>query len=235
MKPIAIFDIDGTIFRSSLTIELLKRLVADGIFAPEVMRKIRRSEEKWLNRKGHYDDYIYDVWRAYQKAIVGKKKSQIIAACQKVIGEQKYRTYRYTRKLLFDIRKHYHTIGISGSPLEVVKEYNKFLRLDKLYGWEFGLDEKGRYTNVVLHAPTQYKKELIVRYVQNHNLSLKGSIGVGDTESDIGFLEIVEHPIAFNPNSVLAHIARRKNWTVVIERKDLVTQFKMKKVKILNI
>lgn len=235
MRPIAIFDIDGTIFRSSLTIELLKRLVADKVFSPEIMRKVKRSEEKWLNRKGHYDDYIDDVWRAYQKAIVGKKKSQIISASQKVIGEQKYRTYRYTRKLLFDIRERYHTIGISGSPLEVIQEYNKFLRLDKLYGWEFGLDEKGRYTNVVLHAPTQYKKELIIRYVQNHNLSLKGSIGVGDTETDTGFLELVEHPIAFNPNSVLARIAKRKNWTVVLERKDLVLELKLKKVKILNV
>lgn len=235
MKPIAIFDIDGTIFRSSLTIELLKRLVADKVFEPEVMRKVKRSEGKWMNRKGHYDDYIYDVWRAYQKAIVGKKKSQIISACKKVIAEQKYRTYRYTRNLLFDIRKRYHTIGISGSPLEVVTEYNKFLRLDKLYGWEFGLDEKARYTNVVLHAPTQYKKELIVRYVQNHNLSLKGSIGVGDTESDTGFLDLVENPIAFNPNSVLARIAKRKNWTVVLERKDLIVELKLKKIKILNV
>lgn len=235
MRPIAIFDIDGTIFRSSLTIELLKRLVADRIFEPNFMKKVQRSEAKWLNRKGHYDDYINDVWRAYQKAIVGKKKSQIVAASQKVIQEQKYRTYRYTKKLLFDIRQHYHTIGISGSPLEVIQEYNKFLRLEKLYGWEFGIDEKARYTNVVLHAPTQYKKELIVRYVQNHNLSLKGSIGVGDTESDVGFLELVEDPICFNPNSVLAKIARRKNWTVVMERKDLILEFKLKKVTILNI
>lgn len=235
LKPIAIFDIDGTIFRSSLTIELLKRLVADKVFAPEIMDKVRRSEEKWLNRKGHYDDYIYDVWRAYQKAIVGKKRSQIISASKKVIEEQKYRTYRYTKKLLFEVRKRYHTIGISGSPLEVIQEYNKFLRLNKLYGWEFGLDEKARYTNVVLHAPTQYKKELIVRYVQNHNLSLKGSIGVGDTESDVGFLELVERPIAFNPNSVLARISKRRNWTVVTERKDLIVEFKLNKVKILNV
>lgn len=235
MKPIAIFDIDGTIFRSSLTIELLKRLVADKIFAPAIMDKVRRSEEKWLNRKGHYDDYIREVWQGYQKAIVGKKKSQIIQASKLVIQEQKYRTYRYTKKLLFQVRERYHTIGISGSPLEVVQEYNKFLRLDKLYGWEFGLDEKGRYTNVVLHAPTQYKKELIVRYVQNHGLSLKGSIGVGDTETDVGFLELVERPICFNPNSVLARIAKRKKWTVVLERKDLVLELKLNKAKILNV
>lgn len=235
MRPIAIFDIDGTIFRSSLTIELLKRLVSDKVFSPKIMDKVRKSEKKWLNRKGHYDDYVHDVVEAYQKTIVGKKKESIVSASRAVIAEQKYRTYRYTKKLLEDIRGKYFTIGISGSPLEVVIEYNKFLKFDKVYGWEFGIDERGRYTDVVLHVPPKYKKELIVRFVQNHNLSLEKSIGVGDTESDVGFLELVEKAVCFNPNSILANIARRKNWTVVLERKDLVVEFKPKRVKMLNV
>lgn len=234
MKPIAIFDIDGTIFRSSLTIELLKILVERKIFDASFMKRVQQSEKKWLNREGHYDDYVREVVAAYQRAIVGKRKKDIIAASRLVIKDQKFRTYRYTRRLLEKIRKNYFTIGISGSPLEVVQEYNKFLKFDKLYGWEFGLDQKGRYTDVILHAPPRYKKELIVRYMQNHSLSFRGSIGVGDTESDIGFLELVDEPIVFNPNSVLAKIAKRKNWKIVIERKDLIVEFKPKAVKFLK-
>lgn len=235
MKPIAIFDIDGTIFRSSLTIELFKHLVARKVFGSGFMTRVRASEAKWLNRQGHYEDYVADVAAAYQKAIIGKRKDDIVAESRKVIAEQKLRTYRYTKYLLESIRGRYFTVGISGSPLEIVSEYNQFLKFNKVYGWEFGLDQKGRYTNVVLHVPPQYKRELIVRYVQNHGLSFKKSIGVGDTEADIGFLELVERPIAFNPNSGLAKIARRNNWTVVTERKDLVLECNLKKVKILKV
>ena len=235
MKPVAIWDIDGTIFRSSLTIELFERLVAAKIFPASIVRRVQKSEAKWMNRQGGYDDYILDVVSAYQKAIVGKKKNDIVAASRRVISEQKLRTYRYTKWLLDSIRGKYFTIGISGSPLEVVSEYNKFLKFDKLYGWEFGLDEKGRYTSAVLHAPSLYKKELIVRYLASHKLSLKGSIGVGDTESDVGFLNLVDRPIAFNPNYNLAKIAKAKNWTIVVERKDLITEFKPKEVKFLKI
>ncbi|MBI4054083.1 MAG: HAD-IB family phosphatase [Candidatus Doudnabacteria bacterium] len=234
MRPIAIFDIDGTIFRSSLTIELFKHLVRRKIFSADFMAKVRRSEEKWMNRQGHYDDYVFDVVESYRKAIIGKRKDAIVAASREVIAEQKFRTYRYTLSLLRRIRKKYFTIGISGSPLEVVNEYNKFLKFDKLYGWEFGLDEKGRYTKVVLHVPPEYKKELIVRFVQNHRLSLTGSIGIGDTQSDVGFLELVSTPIAFNPNWELAEIARKRNWTIVLERKDLIVEFQPKKVKFLK-
>jgi len=235
MRSIAIFDIDGTIFRSSLTIELFKRLVKKGIFQRNFMRRVRASERKWMNRQGHYDDYVKEVVTAYQKAIVGKKKDDIVAACREVISQQKFRVYRYTHHLLNKIRGHYTTIGISGSPLEVLEEYNKFLKFDKLYGWEFGIDEKGRYTDVILHVPPRYKKELMVRYVKNHDLSFKGSIGVGDTESDVGFLQLVERPIAFNPNSKLAQIAKKRKWTVVMERKDLVIEMQLNKVKILKI
>lgn len=235
MRSIAIFDVDGTIFRSSLAIELFKVLVKKGVFEANFMKKVSRSEEKWMNRQGHYDDFVADVVEAYQKAIIGKKRDDIVEASRKVISTQKYRTYRYTHSLLQKIRGGYTTIGISGSPLEVLLEYNKLLKFDKLYGWEFGIDEKGRYTDVILHVPPKYKKELIVRYVQNHGLSFKGSIGVGDTESDVGFLELVQNPIAFNPNSNLAEIAKKKGWKVVMERKDLVLEFKFSKVKILKV
>jgi len=233
-KSIAIFDIDGTIFRSSLTIELFKHLVAKNIFEAGFMRKVRASEAKWLDRQGHYEDYVNDVAEAYQKALVGKRKKDIVAASRKVVAEQKFRTYRFTKHLLESIRGKYFTIGISGSPLEIVNEYNKFLKFNKLYGWEFGLDEKARYTGAVLHVPPKYKRELIVRYVQNHHLSFKGSIGVGDTESDIGFLDLVQNPVAFNPNSGLAKTARKKNWSVVVERKDLIIECKLNRVKVLK-
>lgn len=235
MKPIAIFDIDGTIFRSSLTIELLKRLARRGIFEKNFMKNVERAERKWLNRQGHYDQYVAEVVEAYQRAIVGKKKNDVVAISREVIREQKFRTYRYTSDLLQKIRGKYFTVGISGSPLEVVAEYNKFLKFDKIYGWEFGIDERGRYTNVILHAPPRYKKELIIRYIHNHNLSLKNSIGVGDTESDMGFLELVSKPICFNPNSILARLARSRNWEIVIERKDLVVKFNPRKVKFLRL
>ena len=235
MRPVAIFDIDGTIFRSSLVIELLKKLVARRVFHAGVLASIKKSEQKWLNRQGYYDDYIDDVVGAYRKAVVGRKRTDIVAAARQMLKEQKFRTYRFSRRLLEKVRNKYFTIGISGSPLEVVSEYNKFLGFRKIYGTEIGIDERGRYTDKVLHEPPRYKREVIMRYVKNHGLSLRGSIGIGDTESDVGFLELVSKPIVFNPNVKLAEAAKKKNWTIVIERKDLIVEFKPKYVKFVKV
>ena len=54
MKKVAIFDIDGTVFRSSLLIELTNALIQEGIFNSKVSKLYARNYKNWLNRKGPY-------------------------------------------------------------------------------------------------------------------------------------------------------------------------------------
>lgn len=234
-KPIAIFDIDGTIFRSSLAIELLRELSASDVFPKSAWKQIDKERQKWLDREGGYEMFENMTVVQWKQHVAGKRQKDVVKACRQMLKRMKKRTYRYTRHLIQELKKSHFIIGISGSPIEAVTEYNKFLGFNKIYGTEHGTDEKGRYTGNVIHEPPLYKKEIIARYIRNHNLSLKGSLGVGDTQSDIGFLELVDKPIAFNPNFELGEYAKKKNWTIVVERKDLIYEFKPKSVKYLHV
>ena len=60
------------------------------------------------------------------------------------------------------------------------------------------------------------------QYVYEHGLSLEDSYGIGDTESDGSFLQLVEHPIAFNPNQNLKEQAEKEQWRIVVEKKDVI-------------
>ena len=66
------------------------------------------------------------------------------------------------------------------------------------------------------------KAGILQRAVEKEGLTLAHSIGVGDTESDVAFLKLVERPICFNPNKKLYDYAKRKGWEVVVERKDMI-------------
>ena len=59
------------------------------------------------------------------------------------------------------------------------------------------------------------------------NLTLENSYGVGDTDGDYSFLELVENPICFNPNEKLLRHAKRNKWRVVVERKDVIYEIKV--------
>ena len=66
------------------------------------------------------------------------------------------------------------------------------------------------------------KAAIVLRAIEKECLTLSGSVGVGDTEGDISFLELVERAICFNPNLKLYNHARNMKWKTVVERKDVI-------------
>lgn len=220
-NKLAIFDIDGTIFRSSLLIELNWMLMKEGIFPKSIKKELDKSYYAWIDRKGSYQDYIEDVIDVYNKNVVGKKAVDINRVARKVVEQQKDRVYVYTRDLINEIRKDFILVAISGSPIEIIKAFNKYYQFDYLMGTVREMKNR-KFTNNILDVPAQDKKKYIKLFCEENNFSLKGAIGLGDTEADIGFLELTDRPICFNPNNNLYKVAKRKNWKVVVERKDVI-------------
>ena len=64
-RPVAAFDIDGTIFRSSLLIELVEELVKREIFPTKARKLYESAHEDWLNRKGEYGPFIQKLVLAF--------------------------------------------------------------------------------------------------------------------------------------------------------------------------
>jgi phosphoserine phosphatase len=70
------------------------------------------------------------------------------------------------------------------------------------------------------------KAKVLERVIAKQGLTLVGSVGVGDREADVGFLEMVKTPICFNPNAALLRVAKRRGWKVVVERKDVAYEIR---------
>lgn len=218
---VAVFDIDGTIFRSSLQRELIMALVKYDVFPEIVKKELEQNYFSWVNRQGNYEDYIMQVVRSYEKRITGISVEDVKRVAEIVINQQKSRVYTYTRQLIEKLRPTHNLLAISGSPIEIVEEFNKYYKFDAVFGMVFQTHD-GRYTGEVLDIPIRNKKKVLEKYLLENKLKLSGSIGVGDSESDASFLEIVSKPICFNPNSNLYKIAKRQGWNIVVERKDVI-------------
>ena len=222
-RKLAIFDIDGTIFRKNLSFELINELSWMKIFPKSVREELVRHYSNWLDHKGTYEDYRKALVSLYEDNIVGCKKEDIIKASQVVVPFYKNRTYIFAEDLIKKLRKeNYHIIAISGSPIEVVEEYNRYLKFDEVYGSVYEIGDNGKYTGKAIFEPPHQKGNVARQYIAENDLTLEGSYGIGDTESDEKFLEIVENPIAFNPNYNLKKIAEKNGWRIVIEKKDVI-------------
>ena len=223
-QPVAVFDIDGTIFRSSLMLELVERLIEKGVFPKETRDVYEEDRRLWLDRKGDYQEYVKKVVEAFCRQIKGVPFEAVANAAGEVIEEKKDRVYRYTRDLVRDLKKKkYFLLAISHSPKFIADGFGYEAGFDKVYGYFFSTGASGNFTGEVEDEELiRNKAAILQRAVRKENLTLEKSVGVGDTESDIPMLELVETAIAFNPNQALYRHAKRRKWKVIVERKDVI-------------
>jgi len=74
----------------------------------------------------------------------------------------------------------------------------------------------GRYTGRMLSAPPigEMRAEALRHYAADHDIDLQESVAYADSTSDLPLLEAVSFPVAVNPDTKLATLARRRGWLV---------------------
>jgi HAD superfamily hydrolase (TIGR01490 family) len=226
-RKVAVFDIDGTVFRSSLAIELVERLIEKDIFPVDARGAYEEEYRRWVERRGEYQAYVDGVARVLQEQIKGTSYEEVANIAGEIIEEQRHHVYRYTRDLIKRLKNEgYYLLAVSHSPKFIVDGFAHELGFDKSYGQFFASGPSDKFTGEVEDKELmENKAAVLLRVVRKENLAFTGSIGVGDTESDIPMLEMVEKPIAFNPNQALYTHAKRRGWKIVVERKDVIYEF----------
>jgi len=224
MQKVAFFDIDGTVFRSSLLIELVEKLIDEGIFPSEARNEYTEAYTLWRDREGTYGAYISAVVQAYMTHIKGVHYGDLADIGRLVVAEQSKHVYRYTRDLITRLQKDdYFIVAISQSPKTILDEFCKTYGFDKVYGRIYEIGPQDRFTGEMIDVHlVENKANIVARVLQKEDVTIEGSVGVGDTEGDIPLLESIQNPICFNPNQGLYAHAKRMGWEIVVERKDVI-------------
>lgn len=164
------------------------------------------------------------VVSVFESHIKGVHYADFADVTERVVESRKKQIYRYTRDLLNELKQDgYFLLAVSQSPKTALDHFCQSLGFDKVYGRIYEIGPQDRFTGEIVDVHFIANKAAVLRRaVEKENLTLEGSIGVGDTEGDIGFLELVEEPICFNPNAKLYKYAKRNKWKVVVERKDVI-------------
>jgi|SRR3989344_3257111 len=92
-RKVAIFDIDGTIFRSSVLIELVDALIAKEYFHKLAVSEYEKLKVKWLDRRGDYESYIEAVVAAFMGHIKGIHYKDFADVAKEVVLLNQNRTY----------------------------------------------------------------------------------------------------------------------------------------------
>lgn len=224
-KPVAFFDIDGTLFRSSLLIELVEELIAVDLFPIEAQETYRAQFAAWQARTGSYDAYIAAVIKTFLEHLKEVHYQSLQRVGHQVVERKGKQIYRFTRDYTKQLQAQgYALVAISQSPKLILDDFCKDYGFDKVYGRRYETTKDGLFTGRVIDEEIiSDKSQVVDRIFSRHpEYTRENSVAVGDTDGDIPLLSAVETPICFNPNQVLYDYATSKSWSVVVERKDVV-------------
>jgi len=222
-KRFAVFDIDGTLFRSGLYREVFFELIRMGALPEKLHQQLADKETAWQKRAhgrafGEFEQSMAEI---FDEQLPNLKISDFEQAAERVINQHKDNVYVYTRNLVKSLGKQgFFLIAISGSQTEVLEPFAQHYGFDYWVGQQY---ERGtKYFTGHIRKTHKGKDKFLSEIIHEKNLSLTDSIAVGDSGGDIDMLSMVEQPIAFNPENNLYQTAIRNSWKIVIERKNMI-------------
>lgn len=228
-KRFAVFDIDGTLIRWQLYHAIVDELAIQGFLGEKAKSQLHEARMIWKNRRyiNAFKDYESELIKIYEKALGKIDPKSFDELVDRIIEEYKDQVNTYTRDLLQDLRtKGYFIIAISGSHHELIEKLGRYYNFDD---WEGTKYERlaGKFSGEKYVASLN-KAKVLNKMIIKHSLSVQDSYGIGDSPGDISILEMVENPIAFNPDKELFDNATEQGWPIVIERKNVI--YKLQRV-----
>ncbi len=228
-RKFAVFDIDGTLIRWQLYHAIVDQIVNLGYPNENAKHKLKKARMVWKNRQYEeaFSDYEKELIRIYESSFNELRPEQFDQLVDGVIDRYKDQVYTFTRDLVQDLRqKGYFLIAISGSHQELVEKLAQYYNFDSWVGTKYERIH-GKFSGKK-YVPSMNKSAVLHKIITENNLAMDDSYAVGDTISDLPVLEMVDNPIAFNPEKKLLEASSNNGWKIVIERKNVIYQLDSK-------
>jgi HAD superfamily hydrolase (TIGR01490 family) len=214
-RHVAAFDLENTLIASNV-VESYSWLATRRLNTPERIRYVLRAlaEAPTLQRIDRKDrsDFLRFFYRRYEDAPVAQIDedsrellSNLILAKSFPAGLRRVREHRALG---------HRTVLITGA-LDFVVEGLRPL-FDEIVAAKMTVRPDGTYSgNMAVVPPTgETRAEALAEYCMAENLRLEDSVAYADSTSDLPLLEAVGFPVAVNPETRLAAIARKRGWLV---------------------
>lgn len=218
-------DIDWTIYRNSLFLDLIDILINDWYVSQNKIQTYNKLKKQWKIRKINYEDFLkYTIVEIFEKILTKLPYNYIKNVSNTIINSQWWHVFIYTFNKLKELQAQwYKVIFISGSPMLIVQAFARKFNFDVAL-WTFLSKNWNWNLKIEYVLANSINKSNIISYI-NNNINPSHIIAFGDTTWDFWMLEGANLWYAINPTEWLYEkIKLNENIIVIIERKDLILE-----------
>jgi alcohol-forming fatty acyl-CoA reductase len=213
-RQLAVFDLENTLIASNVVDSyswLATRRLDDRDRVRFVARTLREAPRLLALDRVDRSDFLRYFYRRYEGAPVSRLErdswelfSDLVLTKSFPAGIRRVREHRALG---------HKTLLITGA-LDIVIEPLRPL-FDEVVCASLG-QRSGRFTGELLEAPPtgEARALIMAEYARANDLDLEQCVAYADSASDLPMLEAAGHPVAVNPETKLAAIARRRGWHV---------------------
>lgn len=214
-RHVAAFDLENTLIASNVVASyswLATRRLNNVEKTRYVLRTLREAPSLLALDRKDRSDFLRFYYRRYEDAPV----AQIAEDSQELLSSL-ILTKSFPAAIR-RVREHralgHRTVLITGA-LDFVVEPLRPL-FDEIISAKMGVTAEGRYTGQMTSVPPtgETRAQLLADYCTSQGLKLSESVAYADSTSDLPMLEAVGFPVAVNPETRLAAIARKRGWLV---------------------
>jgi HAD superfamily hydrolase (TIGR01490 family) len=214
-RHLAAFDLENTLIASNV-VESYSWLATRRLDRAERVRYAVRTTAELpsllaLDRKDR-GDFLRFFYRRYEDAPAAQLDVDAVELLSQLIVTKSFpaaiRRVRHHRAL------GHKTILITGALDFVVKPLAPLF--DEIIAAKMGVKADGTYTGELTDVPPtgETRAQILADYCDAEGLRLEDSVAYADSTSDLPMLEAVGFPVAVNPETRLAAIARKRGWLV---------------------
>ncbi len=213
-RQLAAFDLENTLIASNVVASYswlaTRRLPqADRL---RFVAQTLRDAPGWLaqDRKDR-SDFLRYFYRRYEGAPVEQIDEDSWELFNQLILTKSFPAA--IRRVREHRRLGHRTVLITGALDFVVKPLEPLF--DDIVAAHLSV-ERGAYTGEMTGVPPtgESRAQALMDYAAEHDLDLREAVAYADSTSDLPMLEIVGFPVAVNPETRLAALARKRGWLV---------------------
>jgi HAD superfamily phosphoserine phosphatase-like hydrolase len=210
MKKVAFFDIDKTIYNTHSFFQLAEYEIGKGRVKQETWDKIQKLLVRYKSGELTYSVTANMLLEDFAGDLKGQKYTDLIEDVGEFFLNNLKNFYPYFEEILSKLKETHDIYIITTNAQYVAKTIVDHFGLTGFISSEFEVID-GLFTGKVLKSLANGKSmvsDILAKYGKG------GSIAVGDSENDIGMLELVEYPVCISPSEELKKYASSNNWVM---------------------
>ncbi len=215
-RQLAAFDLENTIIASNVVASYawLATRRLPPVDRARFVAQALKAAPGWLaqDRKDR-SDFLRFFYRRYDGAPVDQLDEDSLEMMSQLLLAKSFPAA--VRRVREHRRLGHRTVLITGALDLVVKPLAPLF--DDVVCASLAIDERtGRYKGELLEVPPtgESRAQALFDYAAAHDLDLSEAVAYADSTSDLPMLDVVGFPVAVNPETRLAALARKRGWLV---------------------